>query len=131
MSVSLVKVRPSTTVYVVGYAYGPYLPDTDNLTVWSTVEAAREALADELDRAATDLQDAEDDEMSTSISATAEYVRRDSFDVAYGIAKQGGWATTEVDGYTYWLHRTTLGAVFGDDTDSDEYLDLIDEITSR
>lgn len=46
MTVSLVKITPATTVYVVGYSYGPYSPDPDHVHAYATISAARSALAD-------------------------------------------------------------------------------------
>jgi hypothetical protein len=136
MSVTLVKITPATIVYVVGFAYGPYLPDSDSVTVCATVEAARMALADELDRGADSLAEMSDDDGDndsvSSISASAELVKSDrDGDVAASVARHGGWTTVEPDGYSYWVHASTLGTVFGDDVESDDYLDVVDALRTR
>jgi hypothetical protein len=152
MSVSLVKITPATVVYVVGYAYGPYMPDGDHLTVCTTIDAAREALAYELERAAEltweqEMNTARDEyadeadysahleeahEASTSISGSAELVKSDrDGDVTYQVTRFDGWATGEPDGYSYWIHASTLGEVFGDNTDTAEYWDVVDALLDR
>jgi hypothetical protein len=155
MSVSLVKVptiSPTTIVYVVGYSMGGYSPDPDHVHAYATLDDARSALADELERAAdltfdNELEDARQDyaseadysadimaahEASTSLSGSAELVKSDrAGDIAASVTRHGGWSTSEPDGYVYWLDAVTIGHVFGDDTESDEYLTLVDEITGR
>jgi len=136
MSVSLVKITPATVVYVVGYSYGPYSPDPDHVHAYATIASAREALADELERAAEHCADMATDEFedmaSASIAGSAELVKSDrDNDVTYSVIHYGGWSTSEPDGYNYWINAAPIGQVFGDDTDSEEYLDLVDELLGR
>ena len=142
MTVSLVKsppITPATVVYVVGYTYGPFMPNPDSVAVYATIDAAREALADDLTRAAEIAAeqasydgDDFDNEAAASISASAELVTNDrDGDITWAIQRHGGWLTVEPDGYTYYLETATLADVFGDDTASDKYLDLIDAILGR
>lgn len=152
MSVSLVKISPATIVYVVGYAYGPYMPDPDSLHVAVTIDDARSAMADTMQRAADGLWEVEmvnarEDyaseadyaadmesahEGSTALCAMAEIVKSDrEGDVTASITRHGGWSHAGDDDYSYWIDASTLGDVFGDDTESDEYLDVVDALLSR
>jgi len=136
MSVSLVKITPATIVYVVGYAYGPYSPDPEHLTVCADITSAREALAYEMERAADQCAEMASDEFedtaSASIAASAEMVKSDrDGDVTYSVKRYAGWSTVEPDGYTYWIHAESLATVFGDNTDTAEYEDVIDALHGR
>jgi hypothetical protein len=142
MSVSLVKVpaiSPATIVYVAGHNTAGYSPDGEP-AAFATIDAARSYLADELDRLADFLYDTEladdDTELADSVAASVEMVKADTDgDIAWSVAHHGGWSTFEDDGRSlptvYWIHAAPIGDVFGDDTESDEYLTLIDEIASR
>lgn len=152
MTVSLVKITPDTIVYAVGFNMsGCFLPDSES-HVCATLDAARSALADELTSAADAMWDSElataqdtytsEDEYnahfseahegSTSISGSAEIVAgNEGGDVAWSVERTGGWSTIEPDGYVYFIHAVTLADAFGDDTESDEYLDVIDALQGR
>lgn len=134
MTVSLVKITPDTVVYTVGHNLGGYSPDPDHVMVAATIDDARAILAGELDRLADFLADTEiaddDTEELDSLSADVEYVKSDpDGDVAWAIQRHGGWSTA-ADGEVYWIQASTLGEAFGDDTESDEYLDAVDALLS-
>jgi hypothetical protein len=140
MSVSLVKISPTTVVYSAGHNTPGYSPDPESIAYFATIEAARIYLADELDQLADSLMldpFIADDESGlwASVAASAELVKSDrDGDVAATIRTWGGWATHEDTGQTlptaYWINATTLGEAFAGDTSSDEYLDLIEDLQS-
>lgn len=120
MSVSLVKVY-----FTAGWAMPGCLPESDP-SLFTTLDDAREFIADELDRAAdemfaTELDNARLDyagdidayhadieaahEMSTSISGTAGIVRNDPDGDVTWQAMRGEWASSEPDGYVYFIGR--------------------------
>lgn len=142
MTVSLIKISPATVVYTVGANIPGYLPESD-VAVFADVESARIYLADELDQLADYLADVESDgdgddteSLSASVAGSVGYVKSDpDRDIAWSIQRHGGWTTYEETGRSlptaYWIHASTLGEAFGDDTDSDEYLDVVDAILGR
>ena len=120
MSVSLVKVY-----FTAGWATPGCLPESDP-TLFTSLDDAREYIADELDRAAdemfaTELDNARLDyagdeeayradidaahELSTSISGTAEIVRNDRDGDVTWQAMHGEWSSSEPDGYVYFIGR--------------------------
>lgn len=133
------SIGPATTVFVTGYNTAGYSPNPDTLVVHATVEAARACLASELDDAADYVAESGEDgadELSASIAASAELVKSDrDGDVAWSVVQRGSWSTMEDTGRgidsSYWINASTLGEAFGDDTDSDEYHDVVEALTER
>jgi len=141
MTVTLVKVTPGTIVYTVGSNVPGYLPESD-VAVFASIESARIYLADELDQLADYLADVESDDtdtdpdessMSDYVSAMVEIVKHDTDGNVTAWITSGGWTTYIETGRSlptaYWINAVTIADAFGDDTDTDEYHDLVSEIT--
>lgn len=143
MSVSLVKISPATIVYTVGSNVPGYSPESD-VAAFATIDDARSYLADEIDQLAdyladvesdTAAEDGEDFELSNYALALVELVKSDRDGDITANVNAGGWTTYIETGRSlptaYWIHASTLGEAFGDDTDSEEYLDVVDAILGR
>lgn len=106
MSVSLVKVY-----FTAGWSMPGCLPESEP-TLFTSLDAAREYLASELERAADDAaqsigwdDDGQAEQDSASMSASAELIRGDRDGDVTWSAMRGGWSTIEPDGYAYWIDR--------------------------
>lgn len=102
MSVSLVKVY-----FTAGWSMPGCLPESAPV-LFTSLDDAREYLADELDRAAEHAESIGDDDTdwdAASLAGSAEIVRNDPDGDVTWQAMRGGFSTSEPDGYVYWIDR--------------------------
>lgn len=115
-------------VWTTGSNIAGYLPESD-IAVFRDQESAREYCADEVDRLADFIADTADDAETIglwrAIGVYADDIRAnraDEYSEEFSVAIDDGRSLPTV----YWVNESMIRDVFGGDTDTDEYHDIVD-----
>jgi hypothetical protein len=111
-------IDPTQTIWVAGYNDVGYSPDPENVAVFATQAAARDYIADEIERVADGLdavawETDEPDELADGAHADAENVRHNAdhdFEDDFYIHVEDGRSLPT----SFWVQASTLGQTFGD-----------------
>jgi hypothetical protein len=137
-------IGPETTVWTTGQNEPGYLPNPDDVRVFATQEAARLDVADRISELAVTMTN-EEEETSHVDYLTDESYLADTDRPSFGAIAQAenirhnadqdynGNITVQVDNMThtppvFWAQPSTLADAFGDDTTSEEYLNVVHDL---